>query len=71
MKTTSTVRVVNNELDFISLFLYFILSFEFLFFGLRQKCDTCHIVVTYVTFINTQSCDTEKSVEGPRTDDVI
>jgi len=34
--TTLTVRIINNRLGFIFLFLFFI------YFGLRQRHDTCH-----------------------------
>jgi len=57
------------------LFYFFILSFEFLFFSfnfeLRQKCETCHSVVTNVIVMVTQSCDTEKIIEGSETDNII
>ena len=60
---------MNNELDFISLFVYFILSVKFLFFfilGLDKS-----VIVTYVTVTVTQSCNTKKVVKGPRINNII
>jgi len=49
---------------FFFLLFYFWVSFYYYYFGLRQKCDICHRVVT-------QSGDTEKIIEGSGTDDII
>ena len=74
---------MKNELDFIPFLFFFILSFDFLFFFFILNLDEsvtviqvtnaciCHSFVTFVMVMVTQSYDTEKIVEDPRTNDII
>jgi len=65
-----SVRVVNNELDFILFLFSFILSFKFLFFSFILDLDKS-VIVTKVTVTVTQSCDIEKVIKDLGTNDII
>ena len=60
------------------IFLYFIFGFILLFFilNLGKRCDVMSQIVTdterCVTYVTvTQTCDTEKNIEGSRIDNII
>jgi len=76
--SVTVVRIVNNELSFISFYFafsffvplfYFLVLVYFTFLFVILDLDKVCSVTQHVTV--TQSCDTEKNVKGSGIDDII